>query len=217
MHRSAMSRLARAACRHNHALWQPSAARHPLQIARNTMGRRPSSANKTPGRGSGMGWRLKRWRYLLRRVSGSLARRGLHGTLARIGREWRRRPAADDSLDLLPLDTPFTAFALPTSDAPVVSVIIPVHGKLAWTLACLRSIARAGAATPFEVIVVDDASPDASAETLRKVAGLRLLGNPENLGFIGSCNAGAAQARGDCLLFLNKDRKSTRLNSSHVA
>ena len=152
-----------------------------------------------------MGWRLKRWRYLLRRVSGSLARRGLHGTLARIGREWRRRPAADDSLDLLPLDTPFAAFALPTSDAPVVSVIIPVHGKLAWTLACLRSIARAGAATPFEVIVVDDASPDASAETLRKVAGLRLLGNPENLGFIGSCNAGAAQARGDCLLFLNND------------
>ncbi|HET7267641.1 MAG TPA: glycosyltransferase [Oleiagrimonas sp.] len=169
------------------------------------MGTRRQSTSKT----SGMGWRLKRWRYLLRRVSGSLARRGLRGTLQRISQEWRRRPATDSSLELLPLDTPFTPFTLPTSDTPVVSVIIPVYGKLAWTLACLRSIVRAGADTPFEVIVVDDASPDASAATLRKVAGLRLLQNRDNLGFTGSCNAGAAQARGDCLLFLNNDTQVT--------
>ncbi len=152
-----------------------------------------------------MAGKFRRWRYLLRRVSGSLARRGARGTLRRIREEWRHRPVTDTTLDLLPLDTPFTALRLPTSDAPRVSVIIPAHGKLAYTLACLRSIARAGADTPFEVIVVDDASTDASTTTLRKVEGLRLLCNATRLGFIGSCNAGAAAARGAALLFLNND------------
>ncbi len=100
-------------------------------------------------------------------------------------------------------------FALPTSDAPRVSVIIPVHGKLDYTLACLRSIARYGANAPFEVIVVNDASPDATASTLSEIAGLRLLSNPRNLGFIGSCNAGAEAARGSHLLFLNNDTQVT--------
>ncbi|HEX7341829.1 MAG TPA: glycosyltransferase [Rhodanobacteraceae bacterium] len=154
---------------------------------------------------TGLGWRLKRWRYLWRRVSGSMAQRGLRGTLRRIRQQWQHRPIADMSLDLLPLDASFTSFALPVSDAPRVSVIIPTYGKLAWTLTCLHSIARAGTDVPFEVIVVDDAAPDAGVDTLRKVTGLRLLQNPRNLGFSGSCNVGAAAARGEVLLFLNND------------
>ncbi|WP_064504831.1 glycosyltransferase [Frateuria defendens] len=152
-----------------------------------------------------MSWRLKRLRYLLQRLRGSLALRGWRGTLARVRQEFEHRPATDESLALEPLDVPFAPFALPTSETPAVSVIVPVHGKLAYTLACLRSIARHGAAASFEVIVVDDASPDASAATLARLDGLRLLSNQRNLGFIGSCNAGAEAARGDYLLFLNND------------
>jgi GT2 family glycosyltransferase len=88
-------------------------------------------------------------------------------------------------------------------------VIIPAHGKLAWTLACLRSIAAHPPAAPIEVIVVDDASTDGSTETLAGVQGLRLLVNQENLGFIGSCNRGAAQAKAPFLLFLNNDTQVT--------
>lgn len=158
---------------------------------------------------SNIQWRLQRFRYLLHRVKGSFAQRGVQGTLARIAQEFKRYPAQDQELQLEPLDVPFQPFALPTDTNPLVSVVIPVHGKLSWTLACLRTIARHGAATPFEVIVVDDASPDGSSEVLAQVSGLHLLSNPENLGFIGSCNAGASAARGTFLLFLNNDTQVT--------
>lgn len=154
-------------------------------------------------------WRLKRLGYLWQRTRGSLALRGWRGTLARMRQEFQSRPELDEALALLPLDEPFAPFALPVGDEPQVSVIIPVHGELAHTLACLRSLAKHGAQAPFEVIVVDDASPDASAATLVQVGGMRLLRNAANLGFIGSCNAGAAAARGEFLLFLNNDTQVT--------
>lgn len=53
--------------------------------------------------------------------------------------------------------------------------------------------------------MVDDCSQDASAELLPQITGLRYLRNPQNLGFIGACNAGAAAARGEYLVFLNND------------
>jgi O-antigen biosynthesis protein len=155
-------------------------------------------------------WRMKRLQYLMQRVAGSIARRGLRGTAARISEEFRPRNSAPAPAWISePQDLPFSPFTLPTSDTPRVSVIIPVHGKLAYTLSCLRSIARHGANATFEVIVVDDASPDESASTLTQINGLQLLRNSENLGFIGSCNAGAAMARGTHLLFLNNDTQVT--------
>ncbi|HUA79260.1 MAG TPA: glycosyltransferase [Dyella sp.] len=150
-------------------------------------------------------WRAKRLRYLLQRVQGSLAQRGLRSTWARIQQEFQDRPAQERSLGLEPLDTPFSPFAIPTSDEPRVSVIIPVHGKSAWTLACLRSIQRHGANTPFEVIVVDDTSPDDTVSKLSQIGGVRILQNQTNLGFIGSCNAGANIAQAPLLMFLNND------------
>ncbi|WP_243039107.1 glycosyltransferase [Dyella sedimenti] len=150
-------------------------------------------------------WRFKRLNYALQRFRGSVALRGWRGTLARVRQEFERRPTLDDSLHVESLDAPFTPFALPTSEQPLVSVIIPIHGKVAYTLACLRSLVRNAADAPFEVIVVDDKSPDDSAALLEQIGGLRLLRNERNLGFVGSCNAGAAVARGQFLMFLNND------------
>ncbi len=134
----------------------------------------------------------------------------MRGTLARIAQEFRPRHATDPALQLLPLDDNTEGLALPSPADPRVSVIIPAYGELPHTLACLRSIARHGAAATFEVIVVDDASPDESAGALAGIAGLHLVVNSRNLGFIGSCNAGAAIARGEFLLFLNNDTQVTR-------
>ena len=94
---------------------------------------------------------------------------------------------------------------LPTSDRPLVSVIIPCFGKPWLTLQCLKSIARFPPQTPFEVIVADNASGDPGIEILREVAGLRLEINPTNLGFLKSCNRSATLAKGDYLFFLNND------------
>ncbi len=95
--------------------------------------------------------------------------------------------------------------AFPPVDAPRVSIVIPAYGKPLLTFTCLASVRAHTDATCCEVIVVDDASPEPMAEALAPVTGVRVERNAGNLGFIGSCNRGAALARGEFLVFLNND------------
>ena len=60
-----------------------------------------------------------------------------------------------------------------------------------------------------EVIVVDDASPDPARTAMPDVQGVQWVRNPKNLGFIGSCHAGADMARGEYVLMLNNDVQVT--------
>lgn len=94
---------------------------------------------------------------------------------------------------------------LPTSSTPQVSVVIPVYGKVEFTLMCLRSIAKCSINVAYEVIVVDDCSPDNTLDALKEVSGVSVVSNQANQGFIRSCNAGAAVAHGEYLCFLNND------------
>jgi GT2 family glycosyltransferase/glycosyltransferase involved in cell wall biosynthesis len=152
-----------------------------------------------------LAYRLTHARSLLSRGIASLRSRGLAGTARRI-RE-RRLTGSQAHPALLAQATRATdsPLRLPRPVRPRASIIIPVYNQLNYTLACLRSLSDCADATPFEVIVVDDASGDASARVLPGVPGLRYHRNPENLGFIGACNVGAELASGEFLVFLNND------------
>ena len=153
----------------------------------------------------GVGYRRKRVSSALSRTRGSVARRGVLATMQRAAAELKHtRVQLTPMLEGEP-STVFERFALPTSKQPRVSIVIPVYNKIHYTVACLRSLVDHAGSVPFEVIVVDDGSVDDTERCLSEIDGLIVLRNRQNLGFVGSCNAGASAAKGDFVLFHNND------------
>src|SRR6266446_8267599 len=87
----------------------------------------------------------------------------------------------------------------------LISFVVPAWNEesiLAPTIEALHAAAR-GADEPYEVIVVDDASTDRTAEVARQ-CGARVV--PVHHRQIAAArNAGAEQARGDLLIFVDAD------------
>lgn len=90
-------------------------------------------------------------------------------------------------------------------DIPSLSVIVPTHDTLELTLRCLSSL-RAGGAAPVDVIVVDDASSDGTAEAVRASdPGVTVVETDGNVGFSRAVNLGVEKTTGDVILLLNSD------------
>lgn len=82
----------------------------------------------------------------------------------------------------------------------MVSIIIITHNSAGDLPVCLQALAG----LPAELIVVDNASADASVEIANRF-GARVIANGENRGFAGAANQGAHAASGGYLLYLNPD------------
>lgn len=94
-------------------------------------------------------------------------------------------------------------------NAPVVDVIVPVYKGLAETRCALESVMAADGNPPFELVVINDASPEPDVTAwLREFArqdGVTLLENPENLGFVATVNRGMALHPDRDVVLLNSD------------
>jgi len=87
----------------------------------------------------------------------------------------------------------------------VISFIVPAHNEeryLDATLTAIRAAAEA-AGQPFEVIVVDDASTDATADIARRRGASVVTINAHHIA--ASRNAGARASSGDVLIFVDAD------------
>lgn len=96
----------------------------------------------------------------------------------------------------------------PAARTPMVSVVIPVRNRPAQIASCLGSLARVDYPRDrLEVLVVDDASTDGTREAIAEHAAnrVRLLAQPEHRGQSACRNAGAREAAGEIVAFIDSD------------
>lgn len=96
---------------------------------------------------------------------------------------------------------------MPWYDGMNISFIIVTYNASDTIRPCLASIDAARIqGTEIEIIVVDNASTDATVEEIRRRgSNISILRNDVNAGFARAVNQGAAQAHGDALFLLNPD------------
>jgi GT2 family glycosyltransferase len=89
---------------------------------------------------------------------------------------------------------------------PDVSILIVNWNTRELLRACLKSISDQTKELSFEIIVIDNASRDGSADMVRKeFPNVRLIQNAENAGFGRANNQGFRESAGEYILFLNPD------------
>lgn len=84
-----------------------------------------------------------------------------------------------------------------------ISVIVCAHNEAAFIAPCLHSV-LAQTRTPDEILVVNNASSDGTAEAARRIPGVRVIDEPRR-GLVVARERGRREALGDLLVFLDAD------------
>ena len=87
----------------------------------------------------------------------------------------------------------------------MISFIVPAHNEEVWVGRCVSAVHSAleSIGEPYEIIVVDDASSDAT-DAIARQQGARVI-RAEHRQIAATRNAGARQARGDIFFFVDAD------------
>jgi GT2 family glycosyltransferase len=91
-----------------------------------------------------------------------------------------------------------------TPQPAMVSIVMLSWNAPEYTKLAVESI-RAYTGSPHEIIIVDNGSRPETLNTLRKLEGVRIIGNATNMGFAYGCNQGMAVATGTHVVLLNND------------
>jgi GT2 family glycosyltransferase len=95
-----------------------------------------------------------------------------------------------------------------------VDIVVPVYRGEAETRACLESVLASAGRVAFEVVVIDDASPEpAISAWLRSLADagrITLVAHADNRGFVASVNEGMALHADRDVVLLNSDTEVAR-------
>jgi N-acetylglucosaminyl-diphospho-decaprenol L-rhamnosyltransferase len=95
-----------------------------------------------------------------------------------------------------------TPAGIRASNKSMIAVIIVTYNSRDHIGRCLESLQASGA----EIVVVDNASQDGTAELVRQAyPAVKLIRAPRNLGFAAAANLGVRNSSGTTLLFLNPD------------
>jgi GT2 family glycosyltransferase len=101
-----------------------------------------------------------------------------------------------------------------------LSILIVNWNSADYLKRCLTSVFREVHNITFEVIVIDNASYDGSAELIkREFPQVAFIQSHENLGFAGANNLGFTHSSGRSILFLNPDTEilTGSINTMHAA
>ncbi|WP_223275032.1 glycosyltransferase [Tateyamaria sp. syn59] len=114
----------------------------------------------------------------------------------------------EDVLDFIEENRPVQPIPQTAPAEPLLSIIIPVHGVERYIAECLRSIQRQSFKA-FEVILIDDVSPDNSVAVIEEFSDrdprFQVVRRKENAGPGFVRNQGIDLARGRYVLFIDPD------------
>lgn len=89
--------------------------------------------------------------------------------------------------------------------SPRLAIIIVNYNGRGHLEGCLASLAAHPPAVSHDIVVVDNASTDGSADIAREQTGVRVIDLPSNVGFSAGNNAGIRASGGELILLLNSD------------
>lgn len=98
------------------------------------------------------------------------------------------------------------------NEAPLISVVIPIYNGAEKVKTCLQYLDEQTIVYPFEVLLIDDASPDGSGiklvsqiQELKNNQRFRVILCKENGRAGAARNRGVAEARGEYIVFIDQD------------